>query len=230
VKRSSLSIVLPVQNAADRLPALVAEALALGASHAADYELILALDGADGATERQALSLAATHAPVALIRSSRRGGFRAALLGAWAVARGDTLLVLDHQQVAVGQAAKLLAAPVDHAVVLGYRTSADPRPGLAAMIDPGRAGREPRDSALRLALVRAELRHLLDPQGPEQLLSRELFSGARRHGLTLAQVAVAGKAPAGAGAGQRGAAVGLGMLVVAGALWMLRRWLPQDRQ
>jgi hypothetical protein len=230
VKRNSLSIVLPVQNAGERLPDLVAEALAIGARHAADYELILALDGADGATERQALSLAATHAPVALLRSPRRRGFRATLQSAWAVARGDTLLALDHQQVAVAQAARLLATPDDHAVVLGYRTPAptDPRPSLAALVDPGRAGREPRDPALRLALVRAELRQLLDPQGPDQQVARELFDGARRQGLPLAQVAVAGKAPD--GAVRRGGAVGLGMLIVAGALWMLRRWLPHDRQ
>jgi glycosyltransferase involved in cell wall biosynthesis len=232
VKRNSLSIVLPVHNAAGRLPALVAEALALAARHADDYELILALDGADGATESQAISLAATHVPVALLRSPRRRGFRAALQSAWGVARGDAILCLDHQQVAVAQAAKLLAARDDHAVVLGYRLSGpgDPRPGLAAILDRGRAAREPRDPTLRLALVRAELRELIDLDSPDQLLARELFSGAQHRGLPLAQVAVAGKAPDGAGAEQRrGAAVGLGMLVVAGALWMLRRWLPNGK-
>jgi glycosyltransferase involved in cell wall biosynthesis len=231
VKRNSLSIVLPVQNAADRLPSLVAEALGLAARHADDYELILVLDGADGATERQAASLAATHAPVALLRSPHRRGFRAALQSAWGVARGDRLLVLDHQQVAVAQAAKLLATPDDHAVVLGYRMPApgDPRPGLAAIIDRGRAAREPRDPALRLALVGAELRELIGPDGPDRLVTRELFSAAQHRGLPLAQVAVASAAPDGAEQ-LRGATVGLGMLVVAGALWMLRRWLPNGKQ
>ena len=44
MKRSSLSIVLPVQNAADRLPALVAEAvqyLATQGERAMTHELVL---------------------------------------------------------------------------------------------------------------------------------------------------------------------------------------------
>lgn len=232
MKRNSLSIVLPIHNAADRLATLVAEGLALAAHHSADYELILALDGADEATERQAISLAATHAPVALLRSPQRRGFYATLWNAWGAARGDLILAIDHQQVAVAEAAKLLAAADGHALVLAYRLPAPVDLSSAlAIIAPSRAAREPRDPTLRLFLVQSELRDLLASPGPGQLVGRELFHGARRRGLPLAQVAVAGKTRGGVGADQRHrATVGVGMLIVAGALWMLRRWLPNGRQ
>jgi hypothetical protein len=231
VKRNSLSIVLPVRNAAERLPSLVAECLALAAQHSDEYELIVVLDGSDPQTVAQATLLAATHAPVALQRYARQRGFRAAFADALSVARGEAILVLDHQQVTGSEAAKLLVTATDQALALGYRTPAPGIKGLAALLARTKHTTALRDPGLRLALVRADLRDLLPSQGPDQDMIAELYAGVQQRGLPVVQVAVSSRVPAEHAAAQRrGARVGAGVLAVAGALWLIRRWRPGGKE
>lgn len=221
---SSLSIVLPVRDAAGQLPALAAECLAVAARHTSDYELIIVVDGGDEATRAQATRLATTHAPVAALHHSRTLGFRQALRDALRVARGATVLALDPRQVPVGELSKLLPLAGDHAAVFGVRRPLPftPRAALTriAARDAGL-----RDVTLRLILARAELQGLIEATGPDDLVAAEIAAGARRRGLQVTQVEIAPRRDDGGGERQR-ATLGLGALILAGCLWLLRRWLP----
>lgn len=221
--QTSLSIVLPVRGAAGQLPALAAECLAIAARHSSDYELIIVVDG-DAAAGAQASRLAATHAPVVALHHRRSLGFRRALRDALRVARGDSVLVLDPRQVALGELPKLLALAGGYAAVFGERQPlpASPRAALLWLAAPVARRSGLRDLTLHLALVRSDLQGLIQEDGPDDLVAAEIAAGARDRGLAVTQVAVAARRD-GDGEGQR-AALGLGALALAGCLWLLRRW------
>ncbi|NTU83611.1 MAG: glycosyltransferase family 2 protein [Chloroflexales bacterium] len=251
MEQFSLSIVLPVCNVAPSLAAAVAECQAVAAQHTADYELIIADDASTDGTSDLADRLAAFNAPVAVIHYPRRRGYRMALYDAWGAARGTYVAALDLAgPAAAADLARLLPIRLGHAAIFGYRVPPPRRPAealfataVAARVAPGL-----RDPALSLGLFRADLRAMLAPEGPDALTHADLFVAARRQGLSIAQVAVQGKAartaapsladtlaalsqrgtePAAAspaGRSRQGAAVGAGMLVAAGGLWLLRRW------
>lgn len=242
---NSLSIMLPVRQLAGRLGPVVAECLRVAASLAADYELILVNDGSTDTTGAQADALAAIHPPVAVLHHPRQRGYRAALLSAWSVARGDLVLAMDLAgPVSIGELPRLVPAMADHAAAFAYRVPA-PRAPRAAAFAAALALRgvpAPRDPALRYTLARANLRDLLPPGGPDALAHADLFAAAASRGIPVAQVAVTarpGPAPAPSmadilaalnsgpppgPAARRGAALGAGALVAAWSLWLLRRW------
>lgn len=245
----TLSIILPVGEASGSLAATVAECLTLAARHGADCEIIIADDGSVAALADR---LAATHSSVAVIHHSRRRSYRHALRDAWAVARGEYIAALNLAGPAPAAAiARLLPAAPAHAVILGYRVPPPRRPAeaLFAAAVRARVAQDLRDPALGLGLFRADMRDLLQPDGPDALAHAEIYAGARRRGLPIAQVAVAAR-PAGAAAPsladlaaavayrgatppaatdpeqrtRRGAGVGAGVILAAWGVWLLRRW------
>lgn len=226
----SLSIVLPVHDSAGRLPALAAECLAVAARHAADYELLIVIDGGDEATREAAARLAATHGPVAAISHRRRLGFRDALRDALRVARGDRILAFDPRQIPVDALPKLLALADGNAAVFGVRRPAPHqlRRAVARLTRPGAPDAALRDPALRLALLGSALQGAIHAGGPDSRVTTEIAAEARRRGLAVTQVEIAARREDGAGERQR-VALGLGAMVVAGCLWLLRRLRPMRR-
>jgi hypothetical protein len=219
---SSLSIVLPARDHAGRLPDVVAGCLAVAARHSAAYELIIVADG-DRAAAAEAARLAATHAPVLALQHRSQQGLRHSLREAWAVASGGYILALDPERAAVDDLPRLLALADGYAAVFGARTPPPrgPLAALGALVARQATGSRLRDPALPLALARADLGDLIAPHGPDALVMAELEAGARRRGLAVAEVAVAPR-PRPLAAGRQRAA-GLGLLIVAGCLWLLRR-------
>lgn len=194
--RTTLSIVLLVRHSADALGDLVADCLALAARHSSDYELILVTDGADPAARARANALAATHGPVLALQHSRRGT-RAALRDAWSLARGQRVLAFASDQARAADAARLLAIADGYDLVVGMR----------------------RGSPITLLLATAGLHDLIAPTGGDRVVAE--LAAAANNGLALARVELAFVAD-GPARGQR-AALGIGALIVAGWLWLLRR-------
>lgn len=222
--QKSLSIVLLAGDPSRPLGPTVAELLAIAAQHRADFELILAVDGGDAATRELAARLAAAHGPVLSLQIVPRRGFRYALRYAWGVARGEQILAVDAAQVPTGELRKLLALADDHGAVFAARSGWALAPALARVWPPLSRGTILRDPALRLFLASADLAHAVAATGPDATVTAELEAGARRGDLAVAQVDVAARREAG-GERER-ATIGLGVLVVAGCLWLVRRWLP----
>ncbi|MFQ3662165.1 MAG: glycosyltransferase [Chloroflexaceae bacterium] len=216
----SLSIVLPVHRS-EGLDNLVAECLAVAARYVDDYELILtAARNTDvGATVSR---LAATHWRVSTLPFTRPPGFRAALRQGWSVARGDYILTFDQERLASGaEVARLLAIAADYDAVFGYRAAPprDPLTWLRGAVLGARGRPLPRDPLLRTFLIRAELRDLLAPEGPDAPVPADLYAAALQRGLAIAEVPVAGVSPT----RPRGALEAGALLLLAGGLWMLRR-------
>jgi LPXTG-motif cell wall-anchored protein len=185
-----------------------------------------------------------------VIHYPRRRGYRQTLYDAWGVARGTYIVALDIAgPAAAADIARLLPAAPEHVAVFGYRVPAPRHPfeALFAAAAGARVAPGLHDPALGLGLFRADLRDLLSPAGPDRLAHADIYAAARLHNLSIAQVAVPGKtartappslgdtiaalAPRGAEAApphpaarsRQGAAVGAGMLIAAGGLWLLRR-------
>lgn len=220
VGQYSLSIVLPVHRS-DGLDGLVAECLAVAARYVDDYELILtAARNTDiGATVSR---LAATHWRVSALPFTRPPGFRAALQQGWSVARGDYILTLDPERLASGaEVTRLLAIAQDYDAIFGYRTDPprDPFTWLRMAALRARGKPAPRDPLLRTFMIRADLRDLLPPNGPDAQAPADVYAAALQQSLAIAEVPVAG-AP---GARPRVALETGALLLLAGGLWMLRR-------
>lgn len=223
----SLSIVLPVHRPAG-LATLVAECLAAAARYVDDYELILVVDG-NAAASAAAARLAATHWPVAALHYPRRRGYRFVLYEGWSVARGDYILTLEGSNLASGaEISRLLALMPSYAAVFGYRErpAPDPIERLVATAIRARSAPAMRDPTLHLALLRADLRDLLSPAGPDALVVAELYAAAQQRALAVAEVAVAGAPAAPGHSTLRAGAV----LLLAGGLWLLRRRLPRGQR
>ncbi|MCS6881388.1 MAG: glycosyltransferase [Oscillochloridaceae bacterium] len=216
----SLSIVLPVHRS-DGLDSLVAECLAVAARYADDYELILtaARNSPAGATVSR---LAATHWRVSALPFTRPPRFRAALRQGWSVARGDYILTCDQERLASGaEVARLLAIAPDYDAVFGYRIhpSHDPFTWLRVAALRARVKPSPRDPLLHTFVIRSGLRDLLEPDGPDAPAPAEVYAGALQQNLAIAEVPVAGAAPA----RPRRALEAGALLLLAGGLWMWRR-------
>lgn len=202
----------------------VAEALALAGDVPGAYEVIIVDDASDRETARIADRLAATHQHVALLRFTRRRGYRRALHDAWGAASGQYIAALDLSGPAgLSELPRLLTAAPGHSVVLAYRDSTTY--SLHELIFNTTARRiapEVRDPALGLALFRADQRDLIAAAGPDRLTHAAAYAAAQQRGLAVTQVSVKAQAHL-AHHRSPSSALGLGMLVAAGSLWLLRR-------
>ncbi|HTQ38875.1 MAG TPA: glycosyltransferase [Pirellulales bacterium] len=90
-----LSIVIPVFNEAESLPALHSELITVIAAQHYDAEIIFVDDGSDDASWPAIRQLAATDPRVRGIRFRRRFGKAAALSAGFRAAQGETILTLD---------------------------------------------------------------------------------------------------------------------------------------
>jgi hypothetical protein len=219
-----LSMLLSARSTTQRLSLVVAECLAIAAQQPAPCEIIIIDSAGDRDTSRLADRLAATHNSVAVLRFNRRTGYRQALHEAWGAASGHYIAALDlNGPVGAAAIPRLLSAAPGQAVVLAYReppTHSLRERTLAAIAR--RSAPDLRDPTLGLALFRADLRDLLDPSLPDSLTHAAAYAAARQRGLSVTQVAV--NAYSAADTPNRPSnALGIGMVIAAGSLWLLRR-------
>lgn len=90
-----ISVVIPVFNERDSLPALYAEIVAVAQTHALDMEIIFVDDGSNDGSWQVIAELAREHAEVQGIRFRRNFGKAAALSAGFQAARGDIIFTLD---------------------------------------------------------------------------------------------------------------------------------------
>lgn len=90
-----ISVVIPVFNERDSLPALYAELVAVMQTHALDMEIIFVDDGSNDGSWQVIAELAREHAEVQGIRFRRNFGKAAALSAGFQAARGDIIFTLD---------------------------------------------------------------------------------------------------------------------------------------
>jgi glycosyltransferase involved in cell wall biosynthesis len=90
-----ISIVIPVFNERDSLPALYAEIAGVARTQALDVEILFVDDGSNDGSWAVIVELAREHAEVQGIRFRRNFGKAAALSAGFRAARGDILFTLD---------------------------------------------------------------------------------------------------------------------------------------
>lgn len=247
VNDTTYSIVLPVQNIADRLERLVSECLTVAGRHLADYELIIVDDGSDDGTATQADRLAAANAPVMVLHQPRPRGYGYALRTAWGVARGSYIIVVDSgDSSGIADLPRLLPQLDSHAAVVGYRLKPSRRPEVMLYSAIARAllATDLHDPLLRFGIFRSDLHDYFIDDVPDQLTLAALYGQLQHENLPVAQVGVPGPRgrnrqvtpralaellsykPSGRSPRldrRKGAALGAGALVVAGGLWLLKR-------
>ncbi|MEI7644187.1 MAG: glycosyltransferase family 2 protein [Chloroflexales bacterium] len=238
----TISIVLPVRNQASSVAPAIAECMAVAGRYCDDYEIILVNDGSSDHTRDQVDHLAAAYAPVMVLHQPQRRGYAAALRMAWQAARGDYILAVSIAgPTSIAELPRLLAARGECAVVVGYRAPAPRSPLAVAYAAAVRAviGSDMHDPALRLALFRSDMVGFLPDKVPDGLAHPEIYARARRAGLPVAQVAVAGRRGRDSRAGadmidlvsysppsvgsRQGALMGALTLAVVGGIWIMRR-------
>lgn len=237
----TISIVLPVRNQAGLIAPAVTECMAVASHNCADYEIILVNDGSTDATRDQVDSLAAAYAPVMVLHQPQPRGYAAALRSAWTVARGDYLFATTISGPAgVAELPRLLTVLDNHAVVVGYRAGLrrTPLAQIYATAVSAFFGTDLRDPSLQFALFRSDVADLLPETTPDGLAHAEIYTRARRMGLSVAQVAISGRRGREAASSaalielarysppsnrRQGAFMGSCAMVVAGGIWLLRR-------
>jgi glycosyltransferase involved in cell wall biosynthesis len=132
----ALSFFFPAHDEAENIEALVAEALEVLPTLAAEFEIICVDDGSKDATPRLADDLAATHPQVRVVHHDVNKGYGAALRSGFRASRFDLVCFLDGDRqfkvVDLGRLLDRMAKSDKPDVVVGYRIKrADPAIRLA---------------------------------------------------------------------------------------------------
>jgi glycosyltransferase involved in cell wall biosynthesis len=253
VNQGTLTIIMPVQQHPGKLADTVTGWMRAAARSFADCEFILIDDGGGPAIAAEVDRLAATHEPVMVLHYRHTRGFAFALRDAWRSARGDYLLAIDPSGAPLPSDLERLAPYVEHhAVVLAARTNrpAQPLARMFAATVRRQIDATLRDPAYRLVLFRQEVRTLLEAVRRDDLIHAEIYAAARSAGMPVVQVDLPGRRPAGVRSrlhslrenqipalvdetGGRmapsGVTLGVGALLAAGGVWLLRRLRPSRR-
>ncbi len=189
VNDATLSLVLPVRDAAATLQAVVMECLAVAPCYFTDCEIIIVDDGSRDATPTIMNNLAAMHDPVMVIHHEHAHGFGRALRDGWSAARGDYVLFLDvGGAVAPGEMARLLPYLESFDVVMGSRMHADK--SLETRLINFIFDLDIRDVGCHFGLLRTNALDCLQIEASSALILAELYAKAKRQGVTLVQVGV----------------------------------------
>ncbi|NJK78836.1 MAG: glycosyltransferase family 2 protein [Chloroflexaceae bacterium] len=195
---ATLSLVLPVRDAAPVLAPVVRDCLRLVPRHFTDCELIIVDDGSRDTTLEVARQLAIQHDPVLVLQQPAPRGYGRALRYGLQSARGDYLLALHSDGgVHIGELARLLPYIEQHRLLTGYRLQQPPRSdrvlqGLVTqLISP-----DLRDPACLFMLLHASLLRELPPlTATGMLIHTELYARARQQQHPCIQVGVQASQP-----------------------------------
>lgn len=121
VNDSTLSLIVPVHNAAVYLSTLVEDCLLVVPHHFTDYEIILIDDGSSDNSRLTAEHQAATHDPVMVLNHTRAQGYGRAVMRGLRAARGDYILVMDSgSQISVSEISRLMHYVGTYDILTGY--------------------------------------------------------------------------------------------------------------
>ncbi len=121
MNEKSLSVILPVYNAATTLIPCIEQCLAVFPVHVADYEIIIVDDHSSDSTPTISNNLAAYYDPIMIIHQPRTRGYARSLLTGAMAARGDYVLVLDtNKTIHTSQVEHLLPHIGEYDIITGY--------------------------------------------------------------------------------------------------------------
>ena len=130
----SLSIILPVYNAEEKLANHVVELLEITAELTQDVELLIVDDGSTDNTEEVAMELCRAYPQVTVLRWSRRVGVMAAARAGIEKTTGDVVLIHDIESPLSGEAVRQFwQMRDDHELVFARAELAHPGPTAAAI-------------------------------------------------------------------------------------------------
>lgn len=117
----TISVLIPVHNAAKTLIPLIEQILAFLPQYVSDYEIIIVDDQSSDQTPIIADNLAANYEPILIMHQPRRQGYAHSLLKAATPARGEYLLIADtNGQMSIEQIAHLLPYMDQYDMITSY--------------------------------------------------------------------------------------------------------------
>jgi dolichol-phosphate mannosyltransferase len=194
---ATLSLILPVRNAADILATVMQDCLLVIPRYFEDHEIIIIDDGSTDNTLHVAHQLASQHDPVMVMRHPRRLGYARSLMNGWSSARGDYILALDvGSHISISELARMVPYLEQHDLVAAYRLhrrlpwQQRLRDTLMHSVSSELLGMPLRDMNARFMLVRADLFDIRDLRAPDDLIHTEIYARASRQRVPHIQVGV----------------------------------------
>jgi hypothetical protein len=196
VKNATLSLVLPVYNAADNLATVVQDCLRILPRYFVDYEIIIVDDASRDNTLSAAYALAYTHDPVMVIHHSHRRGYGHALVNGFGNARGDYILSLNvHGPVHILELERMMPYIENYQFISGYRlTPPGSWSNLWSSILQYFANRvltiDLRDINCRFDMLQAHMLEHMKLRMSSALIHAEIYARATQQGMMCLQVGV----------------------------------------
>jgi hypothetical protein len=195
VHDTTLSLILPVRNAAAALTTLVEDCLAVLPRHFTDYEIIIVDDASDDTTRLLAERMAAAHAPVMLLHQPRPLGYGAAFRRGLHAARGDSIVLVDiTSRLSVHEISRLLPYMDDYDILAGHPLQQrDPwhqrlRYALLRRLFSWLLMRDLQHVDFGLSMAPAALLHNIEMQSSGRFPIIELIARASQQGSACIQV------------------------------------------
>lgn len=196
MKHATLSLVLPVRNAATHLATVVQDCLNTVPRFFADYEIIIVDDGSQDDTLAIAYDLAYVHDPIMVIHHPRKRGYGQALGSGLNSARGDHVLGLDvHGAVHIRELERMMPYIEHYQVIVGYRLQQRATwqqfwSGLLRRFINKALAIDVRDIDSRVILLQAHMLEQMTFNMSSALIHTEIYARANRLGMTCLQVGV----------------------------------------
>jgi glycosyltransferase involved in cell wall biosynthesis len=197
VQQTTLSVILPVYNAAGYLAQVVQDCLLIVPQHVAEYELIIVDDASRDETAAIAYQLAAAHEPVMVLRHTHRRGYGRALAHGLRNARGDYLLTLDSAgTISISELTRLLPYMPHYDLIQGYRLQQWARAWRMPLLALLRRWAnwqlqtDLHDLDCRFSLLRARALATMPLASAGPLLHSEIYARARQQQASSIQVGV----------------------------------------
>jgi glycosyltransferase involved in cell wall biosynthesis len=194
---ATLSLILPVRNAAAILATVMQDCLLIIPRYFEDHEIIIIDDGSTDNTLHIAHQLASQHEPVMVMRHPRRLGYARSLINGCRSARGDYILTLDvDNHISISELARMVPYLEQHDLVTAYRLHRHlpwrqrMRDTLMHSVGSGLLGLPLRDMNARFMLVRADLCDTRDLRASDDLIHTEIYARASRQRVPHVQVGV----------------------------------------
>lgn len=192
-----LSLVLPANNEADNIEAVVGRGLSVLPKVVSAFEIIVVDDGSTDCTPEIADRLAHMHEQVKVVHHPTNRGYGGALTSGFAAATGDLTMFMDaDRQFDIADITALIPYVQHYDIVAGYRIRRRDALyrrvygklfGLAVWI---LFGIHMRDVDCAFKIYRADLLKNLVLTAPGALINTEMLARSTRQGATVAQVGV----------------------------------------